>query len=113
MARRSSAPLKESEAGFQWWVIEYAVLNGWDWGHIGVGRVGPEDRYVTPVDGPLGVGHADLLLARERVVYAECKSEGGRLKKAQVQWLRTMRRAGAEVYVWKPSDRPEVERVLR
>ena len=107
---------RETEEEWQAWVIELAQVLGWEWGHISKGRVvnrGGEDRWVTPVHGPLGLGHPDLILARERVVYVECKSNTGKLRKAQRAWIRRMRDAGAEVYVWRPRDRQEVERTLK
>lgn len=103
--------LYESERGFQEWVVSCATLRGWAWGHIGQAK-GAKDRWITPVSGAMGKGHADLLLVRERIIYAELKSQKGGLRPDQVEWIRRMRYAGAEVYVWRPSDRPEIERVL-
>jgi hypothetical protein len=57
-------------------------------------------------------GFPDLVLIRERVVFVECKSESGRLSRAQIRFLGALRDAGQEVYVVRPSDLNEIERVL-
>ena len=49
-------------------------------------------------------GFPDLVLVRERVVFAELKRQDGKLKPEQEQWLEALRHAGAEVHVWRPSD---------
>ena len=60
-------------------------------------------------------GWPDLVLVRERVVFAEVKTDRGRLRPEQEGWLGSLRHAGAEVYVWRPEDwtSGEVEDVLR
>lgn len=57
-------------------------------------------------------GFPDRVLARERVIYVETKSTSGRLSEAQRRWLDGLAKAGAEAYVWYPSDLDEVARVL-
>jgi len=50
-------------------------------------------------------GFPDLVLVRDgRIVYAELKTEKGRLTKHQRDWLKALDDAGQEVYVWRPSD---------
>jgi len=58
-------------------------------------------------------GFPDLVMVRERVVFAELKSATGRLSAAQRQWLDRLTTAGAEVYCWRPSDWDQVVEVLR
>ena len=53
------------------------------------------------------------MLARERMIYAELKTEKGKLSAAQVEWMHVINDAGGEFYVWRPSDRFEVDNVLR
>lgn len=60
-----------------------------------------------------GAGFPDLVLIRERIVYAELKARGGVQSGPQKDWESALLAAGAEVYCWEPSDWPEVERVLR
>ena len=57
-------------------------------------------------------GLPDLILVRDRVVFAELKRESGKLSAAQDEWLARLRRAGAEHYVWRPRDLETVGAVL-
>lgn len=57
-------------------------------------------------------GFPDLVLIRNRVVYAEIKTERGRVTPNQQDVLRRLRDAGQETYVWRPSDREELRAVL-
>lgn len=59
-------------------------------------------------------GFPDLMLLKgTRLVVAEVKTQKGRLNFAQEVWLEAFRATNAEVYVWRPDDWPEVERVLK
>jgi len=98
-----------SEAQFQQQVIEYAHLTGWLCAHFRPARTAR--GWVTPVTAD-GSGFPDLVLVRERVVVAELKSETGRPTAEQRRWLDALEAAKAEHYLWRPSDWPEVERVL-
>lgn len=108
-----------SEADFQVQVTELAERLGWTWVHfptVTTRRRNPDgsERFVhqTPYQGPLGPGWPDLVLVRERVVYAELKSATGRVSAAQVLVLGQLREAGCEAYVWTPDDFPEAHAVL-
>jgi hypothetical protein len=57
-------------------------------------------------------GWPDRVFVRERIIFAELKSETGMVEPEQEVWLQRLRDAGGEVYVWKPSDWPEIERIL-
>ena len=57
-------------------------------------------------------GELDLRLVRERVVWAELKRESGKTTKKQEEAITTLRVAGQEVYVWRPSSWIEIEQVL-
>jgi len=57
-------------------------------------------------------GFPDLVLWRERVVFAELKVPGGRLTPLQRQVLEGLRAAGGEVYVWWPQHLDEAREVL-
>ena len=59
-------------------------------------------------------GYPDLtLVRRDRICFAELKSEHGRVKPIQLAWLGALRATGkVEVYLWRPSMMEEVRRVL-
>lgn len=57
-------------------------------------------------------GFPDLVLVRDRVIYVELKRESGRLTDPQHSWLTDLRDAGAEVYLWRPSDLQAAGQVL-
>lgn len=101
------ATVPQSEAGFQDAVVEYAQLRGWRHWHDQDSR-----RNVA--------GLPDLLLVRKgRLVVAELKAESGRVSPAQLVWLGEFElvaqaSGGAvAVHVWRPSDWPTIEDVLR
>lgn len=88
-----------TERQWQGQVLEVAGLNGWWCYHT------YDSRRSQP-------GFPDLVMVRERVVYAELKREGGRLSPAQRDVIDRLENAGQEVYVWWPGDYAEVQRVL-
>ena len=102
--------MKETEAEFQRWVTELAEVLGWT--HVHFRPAMTSKGYRTPVSGPLGKGWPDLVLVRERIIFAELKSEKGKVSLEQDFVLEELRRAGAEVYVWRPSDRDKIGKVL-
>jgi len=57
-------------------------------------------------------GFPDLVLVRERVIFAEIKRAGERPRQSQLEWLNALARAGAEVYVWTEADYDEVASIL-
>ena len=91
-----------SEKEFQNKVIALAIMYGWRVTHFRASQVG--GKWMTAIQGHSGF--PDLVLAHEHkgIIYAELKSERGRLDPAQITWLRTLDAAGAEAYCWRPSD---------
>jgi len=92
----------EKEKDFLQAVRDYARLMGWTDYHTW-----------RSIHSP--AGFPDLVLVRPpRLLFVELKVGRNRLTPAQEQWLNLLRRcAGAEVYLWTPSDWTEIERVLR
>jgi hypothetical protein len=93
----SAAPLSEKE--WQSQVISLARLLGWSWFHTHDSRRSP-------------AGFPDLVLWRERVVFAELKTDTGRLTPEQRDTIATMAEAGVAVHLWRPRDFDEVKAVL-
>jgi len=58
--------------------------------------------------GPFTIqaGFPDLTLVRDgHIIFAELKSQKGRIKKEQQAWLDRLQENGhVEVYLWRPSD---------
>jgi hypothetical protein len=112
----------EDEESWLGWVVDYAIRVArppWRWYHT------RDSRRSVP-------GFPDLVLVRPpRLLFVELKTERGKLTADQVAWLEDLEMVSAtfvgrawdppadplpppvEVYVWRPSDRPEIERILR
>jgi hypothetical protein len=96
-----SKPIQQTERAFQASVVRYARLMGWTCHH----------HYDSRRSSP---GLPDLLLVRRpRVVWAELKSERGRLTPDQRAWITELRACGQEAYIWRPSQWQDVERILK
>lgn len=91
---------KMSEKQFQQQVVDMARALGWMAYHT------HDSRRSEP-------GFPDLVLVRERIIYAELKSETGKPTLEQLSWMEALKVAGAEVYLWRPSDACEIEETLK
>jgi len=101
------------EDDFQKTVIGYAQMKGWK---VAAFRkaLTKDGNWITPVQGD-GKGWPDLFFASpklNRFFWAELKSEKGILSPEQIAWIALLRFCGAEVYVWKPKDWDQIEKVL-
>jgi len=109
---RQTIQVAISESDFLGQVIELARVLGWFAHHV---RPAFSKRgWRTPVQGD--VGFLDLVLVsgvRGRVIFAEVKSEKGRLTYEQKAWIAALKDAGQEVYVWKPSDWERIAEIVR
>lgn len=99
-----------SEAAFQKQVIALAHYHGWTVAHFATAPT-QAGHWATPVKAD-GKGFPDLVLVRERVIYAELKTETGQVRPQQKVWAKTLVRAGQEVYLWRPRDLDEIQKVL-
>lgn len=90
---------EQSEAEFSLELASFAKLTGW------LGYHTHDSRHSEP-------GFPDWVFVRERHLFAELKTNRGRLSKAQEVWIARLRNAGAEVHVWRPCDWDEVVDVL-
>lgn len=121
-----------SEAEFQHRVVQYAEERGYLCYHV------PDSRKVV-MASESGAGFPDWVFCRRvvdeahrqavaaslglpapepagapRLIFAELKGDrrGAKATDAQQAWLAALRAAGADAYLWYPSDWPEVRRVL-
>lgn len=58
-------------------------------------------------------GFPDLVLVREHVIFAELKTDRGRLSVDQRRWLEALRAAGQIAELWRPRDFERVHAFLR
>lgn len=68
----------------------------------------------TSIHSPKGM--LDLLLTnreKKRVIFAELKTEKGKLTPEQQETFDDLEECGAEVYVWRPVDIESIARLLR
>jgi hypothetical protein len=103
-------PAAATESAFVRQVLQLAHLFRWRAVHFRPARTARGWR--TAVQGD-GVGFVDVILCRERVVFAELKTDRGRLRPEQIEWISALRVTGQEVYVWRPSMWDQIAEVLR
>lgn len=106
--------MTQTEAQFQKSIIEAAQYMGWKAVHFRTVReqkVSGRAFYHTPGVGDAD-GFPDLVLVRDRVVFAEIKNDRGRLSEKQKFWSKYLQDANAEYYVWRPKDWDEIKKVL-
>ena len=91
------------ESYFQSQVIMLAKLHGWLVMHTRAVEIRP-GVWKTPLQGH--AGFPDLVLCHESrgVIFAELKSDKGKLSAMQVVWSEALTVAGQEVYCWRPKD---------
>ena len=101
---------RESEAGFQGWVMQLAEVCGWSTLHIGKC---PKRNY-TPTQGTMSKGWPDLVLIRDgTLICAELKTDKKYPTPQQREVHAALEACGIAVYVWRPKDRPDIEEILR
>ena len=104
-------PLTERE--WQQQVTQLAELCGWQWAHWRPAMT--KHGWRTPVSGPIGAGHPDLLLAhpgRHEALLVELKTNAGRVTHEQRTVHAILRRSGLRVEVWTPRDWGKVVETL-
>lgn len=99
-----------SEREFTDQVVALARLCGWLVIHFRPAR--SEQGWRTPLQGH--PGFPDLVMVRGgELIFAELKSATGRLTAEQRRWIEALDGAGANSFVWKPSDWDAIEWRLR
>ena len=48
-----------------------------------------------------------------RLIFVEVKRESGKVRKAQRDVIEALQRGGAEVYIWRPSDKEAIYQLLQ
>jgi len=89
----------DQEATFQAQVIDLAKRYRWLAYHT------RDSRRSEP-------GFPDVVLVKDRVIFAELKSAKGTMSPAQIVWRDALRAAGAEFYEWRPSDLQQIVNIL-
>ena len=81
--------------------IQLAETLGWRVFHVrpGLDRHG---RWSTAMSGTEAAGWPDLCMVRDRIIWAELKSERGRTTPSQQDWIFALTRAGGETHIWRP-----------
>ncbi len=113
-----------TEAEFQRQVLDLARLFRWTVAHFRPAQTSRGWRTPVAADGK---GFPDLVLVRQyvpdfrngdgpkrnRLIFAELKTEKAKATDEQEWWLDLLRRTCAEVYLWRPSDIDRIAEVLR
>ena len=99
---RIRRPKYQYEKDFQKGVEDYAQLCGWAFYHTYDSRRS-------------NAGFPDLTMVRkDRLIFAELKSPRGKVRPAQVEWLKMLHDVPhIEVYLWRPADWDDIEKILR
>jgi len=106
------------EKDFQRQIEDLAHTLGWTIAHFRTART--ISGWMTAVSGD-GVGFPDcVLVRRDRLIFAELKSEKGKLSESQEGWLdalievaKSTNHQEIQVYVWKPHMFDEICGILK
>lgn len=111
-AKSSGFKLAASEEDLSQFVKDYSGRAGWRRIHFRPAQKA-DGTWVTPIEGE--PGYPDWTMVRgPRLVIAELKSQKGRYRDGQEAWLDALGLVpGVETYTWRPSDIPEIRRILR
>lgn len=90
-----------SEREFQKRVTDLCDWLGLRWYHSHDSRRDPAGFPDLVIVGPGGV------------VFAELKSQKGRVRPEQFAWKDDLDRAGANAYIWRPDDWSQIQRTLK
>lgn len=106
IAEMAGISVHMSEKDFQAKVIAYAESRGWKVFH-------PYDSRKST-----GEGYPDLTLVRATdveagIVLAELKDETGKLSKKQEAWRDAIIASNTEWHLWRPSDWPMIQEILK
>lgn len=104
--------MKQTEDQFQRAVIELAQRCGRRVAHFRKART-KAGNWITPVAGD-GAGFPDLVIVLDdEVLFAELKTDKGKVTHGQVEWIEALRKAGQRAEIWRPRDWPYIEETLK
>ena len=95
------------ESTFQSSVIMLAKLHGWLVMHTRAVEIRP-GVWKTPLQGHAGYPDLTLVHSTRGIIFAELKSDIGRISLTQKAWHDKIREAGGEIYVWRPKDLDQI-----
>lgn len=97
-------PVLISEKAFESQVKDLAKIFHWKYYHTW-----------RSIHSPAGFPDCVLVsVERQRIIFAELKSEAGQPTPEQYEWLVELTEAGCkEVYLWRPSDFDDIAEILR
>jgi hypothetical protein len=95
------SPPRQTEAEFLESVRKAARLLGWA-------------TYHTRRSEGSEAGFPDLVMTRRpRVIFAELKSDRGKVTDAQRAWIDELRACGQEAYIWRPKNTESILKLIR
>ena len=97
--------LGQTESQFQSAIIELAEIHHWKIYHVSNVR--------RRLRSHSSEGFPDLVLVKNRVIYAELKKETETPSEEQESWLEALVRANQIAYVWRPSDWDFIAEILK
>ena len=112
MTTRNVIAANIDEKAFQAMVIETAKWYDWRIFHPLTMR-NVAGRYLTPMIGDAGFPDLVLVHPKRGVIFAELKTQKGSLSNGQKLWRADLEAAGANYYLWRPQDFPNIQKTLR
>lgn len=110
LVQMSSVAADCSEEEFTREVIAAAQLHGWRVAHFRPARTAKGWRTAVAGDG---AGFPDLVLVRRGVLLvAELKTNSGRFRTGQREWLAAFQAANIPAHVWRPREWPDILAIL-
>ena len=100
-----------TEAAFKNSIIDIATRYGW-FVHHDLPAMNRRGQWATHVQGNTGFPDLVLLNAKGVLVFAELKTDIGRLSKQQEQWLDRLDLSACIVQVWRPNQMPTIIKFL-
>jgi len=100
-----------TESDFTRQVIDLAHVYHWKVAHFRAAMT--KHGWRTPVQAD-GKGFPDLVMVRKnRLIFAELKSEKGKMSDEQIEWACVLRATTIEIYDWRHSQFQSIQQVLK